>query len=438
MAHNYKGSTTGTEGATLDARSTGTKSTRRRIPPSSTPGFIGEQYSQYGNDVFPAGHTNRNLEPSSNADAMALGMSHDIGGYGTGGVTHGAPSEDMTTNMSNTLSSPTPGSVGDQYSHYDDGVDLAGYANHDSYLLNNASARAFEMTGGSSGYVNDGNTFGARAIGNTNTMGSSLLASGHRSMDDRGIYDSADVYGTLYPNVNPNPSNGALPIDAGTAYGSNYNTSNRVAFGIPSTGSATTMSDTILESMFGHEGSHYLQHSDGFYPTGSQAVNPEFPSSTLPTDTGSALGSNSDATNDIAIGTAHDSNSNAAANDAALDAQTLGIPLTLSINLSPIKDADGSLRWPCPQCSKTFAQQRGLWHHAKSHSGESTLPALPAQKPGIPRTLRSTYASIETTDGGTRWTCSMCSKSFPERTYAVKHAKTHSGEIPLSVPSTGL
>ena len=393
MAHGYNGSTT--DGATLGAPSTGTTFTRRGILPASTPGFIGGQYSQYEDDVFPAGHTNRNLNPSNNANAMALGMSHDIGSYVTGDVTLGAPSTGMTTNMSSTVSSPTPGSVDDRYSHYGDGVELAGHANRVFFALDNASARAFEMTSGSSGYVNDGNAFGARAMGNTTTMGSSLLAFAPRSMHDHDIYDSAGLYDTHYPNVNPNLSNNALPVDIGTGYGSSSNVSNRTAFGVSSTGGATTMTGNILGSTFGHEGSIYLQHSDAVYPTDTDlhAANPNLSSNTLPTDTGTALSSNSHATNNTATGSADGSNRNAAANDTALAAQPSGNPPTLRSTFSssapgPVKGPDGRARWPCTNCSKTFSRPSDVTRHAKKHSGE-----LPYQCSAPGCKFKGTYRS---------------------------------------------
>ena len=323
MAHDYNSYATD---GNLGAPSTGTKTTRRGILPTSTPGLIGDQYSQYGDDVFLAGHTKRNLNASNNANAAALGMGHDSGGYATGGVTLGAPSTGMTSNTSSTLSSPTPGSVGEQYSHYGDRVDLAGHAKGDFYSLNSASARALEMNHNNghakgdfyslnsasaraletnhdnSGYVNDGNPFGAPVVGNTTTMGNSLSASTPRSPEDRDLLYSDGVYGTHYPNVNPNPSNNALPIDIGTAPGSNAH-----------------------------------------------------------------------ATNDTATGTANDSNRDAAANGTAIAAQSPGIPPTLRSTLSPsapgtVTGPDGRPRWPCTTCSETFSRKSDMARHAKKHS----------------------------------------------------------------------
>ena len=103
------------------------------------------------------------------------------------------------------------------------------HAKGDFYSLNSASARALETNHDNSGYVNDGNPFGAPVVGNTTTMGESLSASTPRSPEDRDLLYSDGVYGTRYPNVNPNPSNNALPIDIGTAAGSNAHATNDTA-----------------------------------------------------------------------------------------------------------------------------------------------------------------------------------------------------------------
>ena len=364
MAHGYNGYAT--EGTTLGVPSTGTKTTSRGILPASTPGFIGNQYPQYGNDVFPAGHTNRNLDPSNDTNATALGMGHGTGGYATGGVTLGAPSTGVTTNRSSTLASPTPGSVGDEHFRYRDLVEMARDANRDFDSWDSASATAYEMTHGSSGYVNYGNAFGDPVVGTTITMGNSLSASTLGSIAGHDPYYSAGAYGTRYPNVNPNLSNNALPMDIRTAYGSSSNVSNGTAFGVPSTSAATTMSGTMLGSTFGPVGNPYLQHSDGAYPTGYSAANPN-----LSINTGTAPGSNAHATNDIATMAAHRSNRNAA-NDTVPGgaAQSPGIPLTLGSTFSPsvpsrLAGPDGGTRWACTTCSKTFAHGRSAVHHAK-------------------------------------------------------------------------
>ena len=304
MAHGYNGSAI--DGTNLGAPSTGTTTTVRGTLSAPTPGFIGDQYSQYGDDAFPAGntsrHTSRHLHPSSNANATALGLGHDRGGYATAGAAFGVPSTGMTTNRSSTLSAPTPGPVGSQYPRYGDGVNLASHASRDFYSLNNTSTRAFEMTHGGSSYVNDGNAFRA-----------------------------------------------------------------------PSTSAVNTMGGTMLGSPFGRPvGNRHLQQSDGYYPIGYSTANPNLSINTLRTDTGTAPGSNSHATNDTAIGTAHGSSSNAA-NDTVLAGQLPSTPPTLRSNFSPSAPGpatgpDGRARWPCTTCGKTFSRQSDVTRHAKKHS----------------------------------------------------------------------
>ena len=363
MAHRHNGSAT--DGTNLGALSTGTTGIRRGIPLATTPGFIGEQYSHNGDDVFLAGHTNHNLNPSNNANITALGIGHDSGGVTLGGA-RGVPSTGMTNNMSSTLSSPTPGPVPGQQSHYADSVNLASHASRDYYSLNNASARAFEMTHGSSSYVNDGNAFGAPVVGNTTPMSNNLSTSTPRSRDNHNLHYSDSVYGTRYPNVNPNRT--------GTAYGSSSDVSNRTGFGVSSTSAVNTMSGTTLGSTFGAAGNRHLQQSDGYHPTGYSTANPNLSNSTLPTNTGTAPGSHGHATNDTTVRTARDSSSNAAT-DTALAAQVPGNPPTLRSNFSPsapnpATGPDGRARWPCTTCGKTFSRQWDVTRHAKIHSDE--------------------------------------------------------------------
>ena len=373
MAHNY--SEYGTDGK-------GKEPTRRGTPPASTPSSIGDQYSQYEDDVLPAGHTNRNVNPSNNANATAFGMGHSSNDYVAGGVTpgadlgaaFGAPPTGVITDMSSTLSSSTPGSVGDQYSHYGDWFDLAGYDSGDFYSLNSADPMAFETTIGSSSFVDHGYAFGAPAIGNTTTMDNSLSADTPRSLDNDDPYASGGVYGTRYPSVDPNPSNNAMQTDIGTSYGSSSNVSYHTAFGTPSTGAANTLSGTVLDSTFGPVGNPYLQHNDGFYPTGYSAVNPNLTNNILPTDPGTAPGSHSHATNDVAGGTASASNRNAA-NDTVLTAQFISNPPILRSTFSPsgpgpLAGPQGRARWPCTTCGKTFSRHSDVVRHAKRHGEE--------------------------------------------------------------------
>lgn len=295
-------------------------------------------------------------------------MGHDIGGYATSGVTLGAPSAGTTNNMKSTLSSPTPGPVGNRDIPHDD-----------FYSLKSASARALERTHGSSSHANDGNAFGAPVAGNTTPMGNSLSASTPRSRDNHDLYHRDGVYGTRYSSVNPNPSNNALPVDIGTAYGSNSNVSNRTAFGVPSTNAANTVSGTMLGSTSGPVGNRYLQHSDRVYPTGHSTAIPNLSINALPNHTGKALGSNSDAINDATIGTARDSNSNTAVKDNALAAQLPGNPSILRSNFSPsapgpLNGPDGRRRWLCTTCGKTFSRPSHMARHEKKHSMQFPYP----------------------------------------------------------------
>ena len=74
------------------------------------------------------------------------------------------------------------------------------------------------------------------------------------------------------------------------------------------------------------------------------------------------------------FGMAHGSNSNAT-NGTALAAQSAGTSPTVSRSFSPsalksVTGPNGGPRWPCTTCTKTFSRQADMVRHAKKHSGE--------------------------------------------------------------------